>query len=250
MKQKILIIEDDIGIRENISILLNQEGFLVSTANDGKEGIVIALSFKPDLIICDIMMPKMNGYEVLKILHAKKETAKIPFLFLTAKVEKNDIRAGMELGADDYLFKPVDISDLLNSIETRLNRFKTIKAAMTDDNAEQKVRTSGGKLIFKIRDHSEVVFVKDIIYISAARQYSSVYTLNKKKYLLKRSLSKWEEMLPSDSFIRIHRSTLINIDHINRIQKTLQNKCSLHLNNSQFVLEVSRRYLKNIKQFQ
>jgi DNA-binding response OmpR family regulator len=120
--KKILLIEDNADIRENTSEILTLANYNVMTAENGKVGVEFAQKEKPDLIICDIMMPELDGYGVLHILSKKDETANIPFIFLTAKTEKTDIRKGMNLGADDYLTKPFDDTDLLNAIETRLRK--------------------------------------------------------------------------------------------------------------------------------
>lgn len=120
--KKILLIEDNPEVRENTSEILELAGYSVATAENGKVGVELAQKEKPDLIICDIMMPELDGYGVLHILAKKEETAAIPFIFLTAKTEKTDIRKGMNLGADDYLTKPFDDTDLLNAIEARLQK--------------------------------------------------------------------------------------------------------------------------------
>ena len=120
--KKILLIEDNPDIRENTGEILALAGYEVSTAENGKIGVDIAQRVKPDLIICDIMMPELDGYGVLHILNKNPDTSAIPFIFLTAKTEKTDIRKGMTLGADDYLTKPFDDTDLLNAIETRLRK--------------------------------------------------------------------------------------------------------------------------------
>src|SRR4051812_20977154 len=104
--KKILLIEDNAGIRENTSEILSLANYSVITAENGKVGVELAQRERPDLIICDIMMPELDGYGVLHILGKKDDTASIPFIFLTAKTEKTDIRKGMNLGADDYLTKP------------------------------------------------------------------------------------------------------------------------------------------------
>src|SRR5690606_711201 len=120
--KKILLIEDNAEVRENTSEILELANYEVITAENGKIGVELAQRERPDLIICDIMMPELDGYGVLHILGKKPETARIPFIFLTAKTEKSDIRKGMTLGADDYLTKPFDDTDLLNAIETRLKK--------------------------------------------------------------------------------------------------------------------------------
>jgi CRP-like cAMP-binding protein/FixJ family two-component response regulator len=120
--KKILLIEDNPEVRENTSEILALANYEVVTAENGRIGVEKAQKELPDLIICDIMMPELDGYGVLHILSKKEETASIPFIFLTAKTEKGDIRKGMNLGADDYLTKPFDDTDLLNAIEARLRK--------------------------------------------------------------------------------------------------------------------------------
>ncbi|MCJ8282054.1 MAG: EAL domain-containing response regulator [Rivularia sp. ALOHA_DT_140] len=119
---KILVIEDEESVRENILDLLEAESFETLAAANGKIGIDLAVSEVPDLILCDLMMPNIDGYEVLKNLNSRASTATIPFIFLTARSAKADVRQGMDLGADDYLTKPFTRSELLNAIMSRLDK--------------------------------------------------------------------------------------------------------------------------------
>ncbi|GAB4050020.1 response regulator [Spirosoma litoris] len=128
----ILIIEDNTDIRENTAEILELAGYRTLTAENGKIGIEQALASHPDLIICDIMMPVLDGYGVLHIVNKNPELNGIPFIFLTAKSERVDFRKGMELGADDYLTKPFDDTELLNAVEGRLNRFSKLQAEQYD----------------------------------------------------------------------------------------------------------------------
>lgn len=118
----ILIIEDDAQTRENLEIILEMEGFSVRLAADGRSGLVLAKSARPDLIVCDVSMPEMDGSEVLRQLRRDAPTANIPFIFLTAQGERHQQRAGMNLGADDYLCKPLEAEDLLAAVRARLQR--------------------------------------------------------------------------------------------------------------------------------
>jgi DNA-binding NarL/FixJ family response regulator len=120
--KKILVIEDDPEMRRNIVIVLRLEQYQPIAAENGRVGVELAKKEKPDLILCDVMMPELDGYGVLKALHEDTNTALTPFIFLTAKGEKEDLRSGMNLGADDYLTKPVAQADLLKAIEVRLRR--------------------------------------------------------------------------------------------------------------------------------
>lgn len=119
---KILVIEDETNIRENIVDLLESEEFEAVSAPNGNIGVQVAKAEHPDLILCDVMMPELDGYGVLMELRADPDTALIPFIFLTAKADRNDLRQGMNLGADDYLTKPCTPDELLNAIASRLSR--------------------------------------------------------------------------------------------------------------------------------
>jgi CRP-like cAMP-binding protein/CheY-like chemotaxis protein len=128
MAAKILVIEDNLEVRENIAELLQLSGYEVATAQNGKEGVQHALRAAPDLILCDVMMPELDGFGVLHILSKREETAHVPFVFLTAKTDKADFRKGMNLGADDYITKPFDDVELLDAIEMRLQKNSRSKA--------------------------------------------------------------------------------------------------------------------------
>jgi CRP-like cAMP-binding protein/ActR/RegA family two-component response regulator len=120
--KKILLIEDNMEVRENTAEILELAQYIVSTASNGKTGVELAQKEKPDLIICDVMMPILDGYGVLHMLSKNSDTAGIPFIFLTAKAERSDFRKGMEMGADDYVTKPFDDIELLNAVESRLKK--------------------------------------------------------------------------------------------------------------------------------
>jgi CheY-like chemotaxis protein len=118
----VLIIEDNDDIREGTAEILALTGYQVHVASEGKTGVDMALKIIPDIILCDIMMPELDGYGVLYMLGKHEATAHIPFIFLTAKAERSDMRKAMEMGADDYLTKPFDDMELLNAIESRLKK--------------------------------------------------------------------------------------------------------------------------------
>ncbi len=128
MKKKILIIEDNKDIRESSVEILVLAGYDVLEADNGKIGVELAQQHLPDMILCDIMMPELDGYGVLYLLSKNRETSNIPFIFLTAKAERADMRKGMEMGADDYLTKPFDDMELLNTIESRFHKKDKIEA--------------------------------------------------------------------------------------------------------------------------
>jgi DNA-binding response OmpR family regulator len=131
--RRLLVIDDHDDIRENIAEILTLGGYEVFTAPNGKRGVEIALKEKPELIICDIMMPELDGYGVLHLLRKNESTLETPFIFLTAKTERADFRKGMEMGADDYITKPFDDIELLNAIEIRLKKNDILQAKYSGD---------------------------------------------------------------------------------------------------------------------
>jgi len=120
--KSVLVIDDNPDIRENTSEILELAGYKTFKAENGKKGVELALAENPDVIVCDIMMPELDGYGVLHMLRKNEATENIPFVFLTAKTERSDFRKGMEMGADDYITKPFEDIELLNAIEVRLKR--------------------------------------------------------------------------------------------------------------------------------
>jgi CheY-like chemotaxis protein len=131
--RRILIIDDHNDIRENIAEILALAGYETYTAENGKKGVELAIQHQPDLIICDIMMPELDGYGVLHLLKRNAGTEHIPFIFLTAKAERTDFRKGMEMGADDYITKPFDDIELLNAIEIRLKKQAVLQGKYSAD---------------------------------------------------------------------------------------------------------------------
>ena len=125
--KKILLIEDSIDVRNNTAEILELSNYKVIQAENGKIGIEKAIEHKPDLIICDIMMPVLDGYGVIHAVHKNEEIKNTPFIFLTAKTERGDFRKGMELGADDYITKPFTGTELLNAVDSRMKKLDLLK---------------------------------------------------------------------------------------------------------------------------
>ncbi|MBB1282959.1 response regulator [Flavisolibacter sp. BT320] len=142
MAKTILVIDDNNDLRENTAEILDLAGYKTLTAENGKRGVEVATKEKPDVIVCDIMMPELDGYGVLHLLRKNADTQNIPFIFLTAKTERSDFRKGMEMGADDYVTKPFEDIELLNAIEVRLKKAEVLQQnyASTPQGLSQFVR--------------------------------------------------------------------------------------------------------------
>jgi len=131
--KKILLIEDNDDIRENTAEILELSNYKVIVAENGKVGVEKAIEHTPDLIVCDIMMPGLDGYGVLHAVHKNEAIKNTPFIFLTAKTERSDFRKGMELGADDYITKPFEGIELLNAVESRLKKIELLKSELSPE---------------------------------------------------------------------------------------------------------------------
>lgn len=183
--KKILLIEDNNDMRENTAEILELANYNVFTAKNGKEGVELAQKEKPDLIICDIMMPILDGYGVLHLLSKNTETENIPFIFLTAKAERSDMRKGMEMGADDYLTKPFDDIELLNAIESRLKKADLIRKEFSKNidglnefikgakGIEDLKKLSDNREIHKFKKHESIYkegsFPKGIYFLNSGK---------------------------------------------------------------------------------
>lgn len=148
--KKVLIIEDDAVLRENTAEILELSNYCVITSSNGKHGVEMAKREQPDIIICDILMPEFDGYQVLEILSKDKKTKHIPFIYLSAKAERQDVRIGMNLGADDYITKPFSEEDLISAIESRLAKVAILKDAI--DNHEKSSIEGAEEVIKTLND--------------------------------------------------------------------------------------------------
>lgn len=147
----ILLIEDDLALRENTAELLELSNYMVYTAPNGRLGIQLAKEKLPDIVVCDIMMPEVDGYGVLQELSMDDSTKSIPFIFLSAKTEHKEIRKGMDLGADDYLTKPFEEEDLLSAIESRLAKAEILQQ-MTKNDPANEVEGNGMKTLHELKN--------------------------------------------------------------------------------------------------
>lgn len=186
MAQKtILIIDDNDDIRENTAEILSFGGYRTVTAENGKKGIEVAVKEKPDLIVCDIMMPELDGYGVLHLLRKNPETEGIPLIFLTAKAERSDLRKGMEMGADDYVTKPFEEVELMNAIESRLQKYdvlhkKYISNAQGLTELTNDLRETG-MLKFNLDDYNSEIYGKKQVIYSEGKRPRFLYFLVKGK---------------------------------------------------------------------
>ncbi|MEP7106415.1 MAG: response regulator [Ferruginibacter sp.] len=181
--QRVLLIEDNDEIRENTAEILELANYSVDTAPNGKLGVEKALQCTPDLIICDVMMPVLDGYGVLHLLQKNETLKNIPFIFLTAKAERGDFRKGMEMGADDYITKPFNDIELLTAIESRLRKVTLLQKNIQDNFALPATGESGNlKMLQVLVENSAVNFYKkkQLIYAEGNHPVRLFYVLKGK----------------------------------------------------------------------
>ncbi len=185
MKKTILVIDDNTDIRENTAEILDLAGYTTFTAENGKQGVEVAMREKPSVIVCDIMMPELDGYGVLHLLRKNAETRNIPFIFLTAKTERSDFRKGMEMGADDYITKPFEDIELLNAVEIRLKKNEILEQEYTPSAKGltqflRDVKSTG--LIDKLSEQYEIVSYskKQVLYGEGKRPRYLYYLMTGK----------------------------------------------------------------------
>lgn len=245
--KKILIIEDERYLLENIKTVLSKNNFEVYTAENGLEGYQLAEKIIPDLILCDIMMPVNDGYWVLEKVRSNPGLMIVPFVFLTAKVDRNDLRKGMELGADDYITKPFKISELLKAIQVRLEKSDTYKTIFsTTENPTVRI-DKDNFLLLDIGKSIERVKINLIECIIADNVFTNLYMTDGKMIKIRKPLTEWEELLPDKIFVRIHRAVIINLDYVKQIEKWFNQTMIVHMQYYNEPLTLSRSYASKLK---
>ena len=190
--KKILLIEDNENIRNNTAEILQLSNYEVVVAEDGKAGIEEALKHLPDLIICDIMMPVLDGYGVLHALHRNEALKNTPFIFLTAKTERSDFRKGMDLGADDYLTKPFSVTELLNAVDSRIKKIDMLKEELSPgiDGIQYLMQATLGKDDFQLFAEGRNINKyekKQVIYKEGNHPHHLYYIVDGKVKVFKRN---------------------------------------------------------------
>lgn len=268
--KSIIIIEDDVLIREATIAILNDEGFYVDSASNGNDGIKLIKRNNYDVILCDITMPEMNGFDVLRNIKILKLLSKPVFIFLTAKSERSDYRLGMELGADDFIPKPFAKGELLKSIDTqlkkkeensskidieqevirilseKLNSDEKNKQAIESEKESQEIKYEG-KIFLSDGKKSDFVKLRTVIFIQSAKDYTRLFTNDSKSYIVRKPIKQWNEKLPKQYFLRIHRSTIINTDFIRKVEKWNNYTHRIYMEGVKDPFIISQSYSKILK---
>ncbi|MGA7721748.1 MAG: response regulator [Ignavibacteriaceae bacterium] len=243
---KLLVIEDEDDIRENIREIFEFTGYEVISAARGADGIKLAVKYNPDLILCDIAMPELDGFEVKKALSDKKQTSVIPFIFLTARADIKSIREGLELGADDYIVKPIHANELVTAVNKRMDRISELRAAQKNNTPSKKL-TIDDKIPLNTGKGLLFVLVNNIVAVSVKEDYTMVFTSEAKKIIIKKTIKSWESILPEKIFIRAHRNIIINMNYIEKLEPWFNGTLIGKLRNYPESIKFSKRYSQKVK---
>ncbi len=259
----ILIIENNEEMEFFLSRTLKHEGFKVIIARDGKSALRIANLEKPNLIISEIISKDIDGVKILSEIRNNLQLFSTCFIFITSKTEKTFYRLAMEKGADDYLTIPITKSELLNAVSSRLKRQEAVKKfysfSLKEKWLDQQLKEKNNneenvekldlddKILVDSDEKHKLIKVKAIKMINSVGDYSRIITYDDNKYFFRRPMKIWEEILPEDNFMRIHRSTIINLDFVDKLVKSSNRVFNVYLNNSSKPINMSRRYSTKFK---
>lgn len=254
--KKILLIEDNIELADNFSILLKEKGFDVRPAYNGADGLKISLDDKPDIVLCDIMLPDLNGYKLLAELKKVMKNDMPIFIFITAKTQRQDLRKGMVLGADDYLTKPFSFEELIEAINTQSEKRTNQKISRTENEKQRPSIKENNK---QVLNYSDYFFFDDkknpgfypvnsIVLIKSMKDYTQLILSDEKKFVIRKPMKYWENKLPPEKFLRVHRQTILNIDFIKKVEPISSNRYVLKLKSIRTQIEVSQRFSKKLKE--
>jgi len=252
----ILVLDPDKRVLASTKNLLIKANYKPFCASNLELGLTLINRINFDLILCDTQLPHSGGYELLRWLTKNPQIGHIPFLFLASKVGKKEIQTATSLGADGYIFKPIELEKLIEAIERRLSKQNHAEAKIFnqhplpnyDDAGKQHKRLSERDYLFRLVN-SQPAFVKvaNIKYITAHNNFSRVFVSDGRSYRIRKTLSEIEKKLPEEIFVRIHRSTIINIDFVDKIEKWFNNTFRIYLKEIDTPFEMSRRYSSIVK---
>ena len=251
---KILLIHNDSANIKELNIILTTNGYNTYLAEDVANGIEIAKIYTPDLILCDIVSNGFDGVKVVKELSEHERTKVIPILYLSSEPKFENMREIMIAGADDYIPFPLEQDTLIDSIKTRLvkyhsvkKKFEKLQAESIDSNGELPIKED--HVLVKIGTNLRLIKFKDIVCVSASKEYSEIVTSESKKYVIRKSLKKWTDILPTDSFLQIHRSTIINTTFIEKLKFISEGTYEVYLHHCKNKYPVSVRNMKKLKKW-
>jgi two-component system LytT family response regulator len=245
---KILLIESDEESQNIISLLSATDKYDIRQTSSGEEALRLYKTFHPELIICNINMVPEIVDEIQNKLNILGLDITVPFFILSDKPKYAEFRRAMELGADDYICKPYSDNDFKEAIRRVIEKYDYIKNRIYPDDLQIEAKEKDN-IVVRYCGKMIPIAIKDIQYISIEGQYSKIFIDDTRHYTIKKALCKWEQILPQNMFLRIHRTTMVNINKVKEVKKINNNIYQVQLHNSCCLLELSRRYFKNFKKY-
>lgn len=246
-KYRILLIEDDPAISNVVELNLKLDGYEMALAADGEEGLKMVAESEPDLIILDVMMPKMDGWQVLMRLRSEESTRDIPVIMLTAIDDEQSKVIGLRGGADDYVpkpFSPLELAARVKVILDRVGRARRLSAEA--ERAREPARLE--QIAVQKGDVIKLIPMEDIYFIDTKHEYANLHTASE-SYLTTYSLSELEKMLDGRTFFRTHRSFIVNLRKVKEIIKVSRNSLIVALTDEKASrVPVSRRQAAQLKE--
>ncbi len=251
---KILLIYDNNENIRSLNVLLTNAGFNTYLAEDVSNGVEIAKIYTPDLVLCDINNGGSGGKDVIRELANHDRTKFIPLIYLSCKKDFDYIRTIMKAGADDFLPLPVKGAELIESINARLKKYKLFKEHIDmvrkeTIEATEDMPVREDHILVKIGTNLRIIKFEDILFVAASREYTKVVTTDRNKYIIRKSLKRWLDILPGKSFLQIHRSTIINTNFIASLKKLSMHSYEIFLENCDEPFAVSVRNAKKLKKW-
>lgn len=245
--KKILVIEENSRTdNSETAAALAGAGYKTYTSAGDKDGVEIAVNYQPDLIVCN-MIDNNEGLKVLRRLCSDNSTSTIPLIFVSNVNSLKAMRKAMEMGADDYFIRPLDLNSLVISVKKLFSKRELLKEKMilqlsSSFGDEITSPRTNDHILVKIGTKLKFVKYSCIVYISALKEYSRITTNENCAIVVRKSLCDWIDILPAQSFLRIHRSTIVNIDYIDKIVKTNTRSYEVYLENVTEPFQISQRF--------
>ncbi|KAB2845921.1 MAG: response regulator [Melioribacteraceae bacterium] len=247
--KKILIIEDDKNIKEALLEIFREMNYEPVAFTSAEEGVKYIDKNIPDLIICDIQLPGIDGFKFLEKIKKDDRLKLMPFIFLTARAEKEDWRKGMNIGADDYIIKPFKLAELLYVVDSKIGKYDELKSLIKSKkkDAEIEIFSMDNKLQKLDKNSFKQFQIKEIILIEAADQYTNLFLTNSRKLLIRKPIKDWEKILPGNIFLKAHRAYLVNKNFIENAGEVEPRNLTLQLKEIKKTINVSKRNISKIK---
>jgi DNA-binding LytR/AlgR family response regulator len=242
-----LIIDDCSENIEELKGLFDQENYDVYSALNGKSGLKLITEVLPDMILCDVSMPEMNGYEVKELLSCNRDTYYLPFIFVSDSASIKEIRYGMELGADDYIVGPSTNKEIVQIVKNRLKRIDELVQSSRIDSKNVEIPEEKDHIIINTDQKPVFLRTTDVIYVDVQSKYSTLHLVSGEEFKVKKPIKEWEEVLPKKLFFRIHKSVIVNLHYITSLDKLYKRSFIVRLKGIETPFIVSQRYSAKLR---